>query len=147
MMNRAAYVVGLGVPFVWLGMVLAISVLETPLKFRAPGITLALGLGIGRLVFHALNLAEVALAGVLIAVSATSLRPGVAGWTLLTAACAILAVQVLMLRPRLDRRIRQRVAGDAPPPTRHHMTYIALEGGKILVLVALGVLLVGAVLP
>ena len=48
--------------FVWLGMVLAISFLETPLKFRAPGITLPLGLGIGRLVFRALNTAEVVLA-------------------------------------------------------------------------------------
>jgi hypothetical protein len=43
----------LAVPFLWLGMVLAISFLEAPLKFRAPGITLALGLGIGRLVFRA----------------------------------------------------------------------------------------------
>ena len=35
--------------FIWLGMVLAISFLEAPLKFRAPGITIPLGLGIGRL--------------------------------------------------------------------------------------------------
>jgi hypothetical protein len=53
------------VPFVWLGMVLAISFLETPLKFRAPGITVPLGLGIGRLVFRALNAAELALAAML----------------------------------------------------------------------------------
>ena len=33
---------------VWLGMVLAISFLEAPLKFRAPGVTLPPGLGIGR---------------------------------------------------------------------------------------------------
>jgi len=57
--------VQLAVPFIWLGMVLAISFLETPLKFRAPGITLPLGLGIGRLVFRALNAAELALAGTL----------------------------------------------------------------------------------
>ena len=44
--------------FVWLGMVLAISFLEAPLKFRAPGITIALGLGIGRLVFRALNVSR-----------------------------------------------------------------------------------------
>lgn len=43
--------VGLAVPFVWLGMVLAISVLEAPLKFRASGVMLALGLSIGRLMF------------------------------------------------------------------------------------------------
>ncbi|HPZ93893.1 MAG TPA: hypothetical protein PK871_03115, partial [Mycobacterium sp.] len=48
--------------FVWLGMVLAISFLEAPLKFRAPGVTIQLGLGIGRLVFRALNICEVVLA-------------------------------------------------------------------------------------
>lgn len=41
--------------FSWLGLVAGISLLEAPLKFRAPGITLALGLGIGRLVFAAMG--------------------------------------------------------------------------------------------
>jgi hypothetical protein len=50
--------------FVWLGMVLAISFLEAPLKFRAPGITVPLGLGIGRLVFRALNACELVPAAV-----------------------------------------------------------------------------------
>lgn len=49
-------------PFVWFGMVSAISFLETPLKFRAPGMTHALGVGIGRLVFKVLNLVEAAMA-------------------------------------------------------------------------------------
>ena len=48
--------------FAWLGMVLAISFVETPLKFRAPGVTLQIGLGIGRLAFRALNACELALA-------------------------------------------------------------------------------------
>ena len=61
-MTRLAAVAQLAVPFIWLGMVLAISFLETPLKFRAPGITVPLGLGIGRLVFRALNAAELAFA-------------------------------------------------------------------------------------
>jgi hypothetical protein len=34
------------VVFVGLGMVLAISFLETPLKFRAPGVDIPIGLGI-----------------------------------------------------------------------------------------------------
>lgn len=42
-------------------MVLAISFLEAPLKFRAPGITVPLGLGIGRLVFQAFNAVELGL--------------------------------------------------------------------------------------
>ena len=35
-----------GLACVWLGMVLAISFLEAPLKFRAPRVTLSPGLGI-----------------------------------------------------------------------------------------------------
>jgi hypothetical protein len=41
------------VTFVWLGMVLAISFLEAPLKSRVPQVSLRIGLGIGRLVFRA----------------------------------------------------------------------------------------------
>ncbi len=137
-MNKAADVVGLAVPFVWLGMVLAISVLEAPLKFRAPGVTLALGLGIGRLVFRALNLAEVTLVAILTAVCSVTLRPGITGWALLGAAWGLLVVQIVLLRPRLDRRALQIVAGGDLPPSRQHLAYIALEGVKIVVLVALG---------
>ena len=43
-----ASAVAVALVFVWLGMVLANSFVETPLKIRAPGVTLQLGLGIGR---------------------------------------------------------------------------------------------------
>jgi hypothetical protein len=52
--------------FTWLGMVVAISFIEAPLKFRAPEVTVRIGLGIGRLVFRALNTTEVILAAVLV---------------------------------------------------------------------------------
>src|SRR5699024_11851856 len=38
-------------PAVWLGLIIGISLIEAPLEFTAPGITIPLGLGIGRLVF------------------------------------------------------------------------------------------------
>jgi hypothetical protein len=47
-------------------MVLAISFLEAPLKFRAPEVTLRIGLGIGRLVFGALNTVEAVFAATLL---------------------------------------------------------------------------------
>lgn len=43
----AALSVSIAVTFIWLGMVVAISFLEAPLKFRAPGVTVPLVLGIG----------------------------------------------------------------------------------------------------
>ena len=68
-MSTAATVVT-ALTFVWLGMVVAISFLEAPLKFRAPGVTLPIGLGIGRLVFRALNAAELVWAvAILVAVA------------------------------------------------------------------------------
>jgi len=101
-MSRAGELIEVAVPFVWLGMVLAISLLETPLKFRAPGITLALGLGIGRLVFRALNAAEIGLLALLSAAGLAGSMPS-AGWGLVAALGVLLAVQVLLVRPRLDR--------------------------------------------
>jgi len=138
--------VALAVPFVWLGMVMAISFLEAPLKFRAPGITVPLGLGIGRLVFRALNLAEVSLAA-LLTLAFLALRPSGAGWVLLAAAWLLLAVQIGVLRPRLDRRAVALVAGRTPPPSRQHLAYIALEAAKVPLLVALGATLIAGALP
>jgi hypothetical protein len=140
-MTTTGQVVGAGTAFVWLGMVLAISFLETPLKFRAPGITLALGLGIGRLVFRVLNTTEISLAAVLLAALLTY-RPGVSAWALLGIAAALLATQTGLLRPRLDRRARQIITGQTPPPSRLHLAYIALELIKVVALIALGTLLI-----
>ena len=62
----AAPAVAVALTFVWLGMVLAISFLEAPLKFRAPDVTIRIGLGIGRLVFTALNAVETVLAATMV---------------------------------------------------------------------------------
>lgn len=146
MVARAGILITVAVPFGWLGMVLAISCLEAPLKFRAPGVTLPLGLGVGRLVFRALNVAETALV-VLLAVAGVAVGMPGAGWGLLAVLAAVLAVQVLLLRPRLDRRAGQIMAGQAPPPARLHLAYSALEGAKALALPGLGVALTSSVLP
>ena len=61
-MTATGQVICAATTFIWPGKVLAISFLETPLKFRAPWITLPLGLGIHRLVFRALNAAEITFA-------------------------------------------------------------------------------------
>lgn len=89
--------------FVWLGMVLAISFLEAPLKFRAPGVTLPIGLGIGRLVFRALNTIEVALGVVVIAALVADPPPRAAAVAVGVAVLALL-VQLVAVRPRLRRR-------------------------------------------
>ncbi|MBB6349441.1 hypothetical protein FHU36_005986 [Nonomuraea muscovyensis] len=136
----AAPAVAAGVTFVWLGMVLAISFLEAPLKFRAPGVDLRVGLGIGRLVFRALNGAEAVLAAVLVtAIIAGGLPPG----SVIAAAVAvtILVVQVGVVRPRLTRRSDHILAGGQAPRSTSHYAYVALEAAKVAVLLTAGVLL------
>jgi hypothetical protein len=127
------------VVFTWFGMVIAISFIETPLKFRAAGITRGLGLGIGRLVFRALNLAETVLALVLAAGLIAGHARG-AIWVPAVVAWACLVVQAAGLRPLLDRRAAVVIAGDDPPPSRLHLGYIALEVIKALALPAAGAL-------
>jgi len=144
--SGAGAMIAAAVPFVWLGMVLAISGLEAPLKFRAPGITVPLGLGIGRLVFRGLNACEVALAGLLAAAGAATGMPAV-GWLLFAGLVGLLAVQVALLRPRLDRRAVAIVAGQTLSPSRQHLVYIGLEGVKVLTLLVLGAVLIGSGMP
>ena len=135
--------VAVAVTFVWLGMVMAISFLEAPLKFRAPHVTLQIGLGIGRLVFRALNTVEVGFALVLLAivVSPMPMRITVA----LSVAFAALAIQLIAVRPRLTRRSDQVLAGlDAPRRSRGHYAYASLEAVKAVALLVAGILLLAA---
>ncbi|WP_026454184.1 hypothetical protein [Saccharomonospora iraqiensis] len=136
----AAQAVATAAVFVWLGMVLAISFLEAPLKFRAPEVTLRIGLGIGRLVFRALNVAETVLAVVLVVAAVVALPPV----GMLTAGAVVvgtLAVQLVAVRPALSRRSDRVLAGEDVPRSRNHYVYIALEAVKVVALIVTGVLL------
>lgn len=117
-----------------------ISGSEAPLKFRALEIPVPLRLYIGRLVFRALNVAEVVLAVLVAAAGAGSGMP-TTGWLLLAGLAGLLAVQVLPLRPGLDRRARTILAGQTPPPSHGHRADIRSDAGKVLALAALGAVL------
>jgi len=132
--------VAVALAFTWLGMVLAISFLEAPLKFRAPGVTLQIGLGIGRLVFRALNGAEMLLAvGILVALTLS--RPSVSVSVVLAIAIVALAAQLLGVRPRLTRRSNAVLAGEDGPRSRAHYAYVSLEVAKVIALAVGGILL------
>jgi hypothetical protein len=142
--------VAVGVTFVWLGLVLGISFLETPLKFRAPGVTLPIGLGIGRLVFRALNAVEAACA-VAVAIAVGVASPDTAAVSATVAAVLLLAAQLAAVRPALNRRTAAVLAAqDRPegapdaPRSNAHFAYVGLEGLKVLALLALGISLLTA---
>jgi hypothetical protein len=136
--SAAPAAVATAVVFTWLGMVLAISFLETPLKFRAPGVDLPTGLGIGRIVFRALNRVEIALALVTLA-AIVSGRPTAAVAVLTAVTVVILAGQLIAIRPRLNRRTDRVLAGQHPPRSTLHLYYVGLETAKVLILAWLGI--------
>ena len=128
------------VTFVWLGMVLAISFLEAPLKFRAPGVTVPIGLGIGRLVFKALNIVELILAATLmLGLLIDAPPPHVLAAA--TACIGVLLVQVAILGPALARRSNRVLAGEVVARSSAHHWYVSLEVAKVVALVTTGALL------
>ncbi|WP_410588322.1 hypothetical protein [Amycolatopsis sp. lyj-23] len=119
-------------------MVPAISFLEAPLKFRAPGVTLALGLGIGRVVFAALNRVEALFALALAGCPVFGPRTTTA--IVLGATVAfVLLVQLVAVRPALTGRSDRVPAGETGPRSHAHFGYIGLEVLKVAALLAFGI--------
>ncbi|GAB4057656.1 hypothetical protein [Catellatospora paridis] len=145
-MSRVRAVAQVAVPFVWFGMVAAISLLEAPLKFRVPGVTTALGLGIGRLVFQALNIAEFVLL-VVLTVALLGVAIGRWRWAVTGGLWALLVTQALVLRPLLDQRAQLIIDGGQPPESMLDLVYIALEGIKLIALPVLGVGILLRIMP
>ncbi|WP_183520326.1 hypothetical protein [Mycolicibacterium sp. BK634] len=124
-------------------MVLAISFLEAPLKFRAPGVTIALGLGIGRLVFRALNTCEAVLAAIVV-VALVIGTPSTGVITAALVAIAALLIQVLLVRPALTRRSDAVLADPSQAEagrSNAHYVYVVVEVVKVVALLVGGVLL------
>ncbi|MGR4009201.1 hypothetical protein [Leucobacter sp. 1207-22] len=127
------------IPVLWLGMILAISFIEAPLKFQAEGITIPLGLGIGRLVFAALNTAEGIL---LLAYTALAFWPaayravGVRVWVWLALA-AVFVFKVSVIRPPLNARTDAVIAGAEPGQSPWHYIYIGADIITMLLLMLL----------
>ena len=138
-MNTPTIISGI-TAFVWFGFICSISFLEAPVKFSAPGITLPLGLSIGRKVFSALNKTEL---GFLIVLSAAFLlKPNArqAEYILPLFLLLILLLQSIWLLPALGKRVDLILSGIKPPPSKLHWYYISGELLKMISLFMYGLL-------
>ncbi len=124
--------------FIWSGLLLGVSFVATPAKFLAPSLPLPQALDVGRWTFHVLMLIEwslVVVAALLISVC----RPRVAagwGWVMiaLVAIAVVLAIETVFLRPILDVRVLDIIAGRNAPPSMLHDVYIGLEASKLVLI-------------
>ena len=134
---RAFAVYGFVPALLWLGFVLAISFMEAPLKFRAPGVSRSQAPAVGQVVFRALNLVEsIFLLAVLAGLPYAS--PRVRGEVLFLA--GLFAVQQLALRSPLDRCIAKLIAEGAsasPSVANLHRVYVLIELTKAFGLILL----------
>lgn len=133
------YSVSIAAIFIWIGFVSAISFMEAWLKFRAPGITLPLGLGIGRIVFNALNKVEWALAFIIflnLFFKSNSVFTTVNMIFSLTV--IILLLQTFWLLPILDNRAELYIQGKDVQASSIHFYYMGMEVIKVIALFIIG---------
>ncbi|WP_262002361.1 hypothetical protein [Microbacterium sp. Mcb102] len=146
-MARTTTALRLLLPAFLLGAIIAISFLEAPLKFLAPGVTIPIGLGIGRLVFTALNV----LAGVVLIVLTVvnvRVRAGRATLSILGSIWFVYLIEVAVIRPVLNQRSDLVIAGLAAAGTNWaHYAYIVADVTLVGLLIALIVVTVRKVLP
>ena len=133
-------IAAIAIPFIWFGLLMGISFMEAPLKFQAPGITLGLGLGIGRLVFWTLNKMEIVLCLLMIA-SIFKVRPGRTAVLSFAMVAILLVLETVWLLPVLDVRAQQVIEGTAAPYSGMHVVYIVFDAIKAILLLTLGVVI------
>lgn len=126
--------------FIWSGLLIGVSFVATPAKFLAPSLQLLQALDVGRWTFHVLSLIEWGLVAAAILLVLASRSRVSAGWGLvmiaLVAVAAVLAAETFLVRPILDARVLDIIAGRSVPPSVLHNAYIALEALKLLLILA-----------
>lgn len=130
------------ITILWIGFLVAIGMVETPLRFRPEQISLVEALSIGHLVFHALNISELLFATLLaILTFLPGTLPATSGQRiLLTVAGAILLVQTILLFTILDQRTLAIIDGQEVPPASYHTWYVGLDLIKLVLLAGLAAL-------
>jgi len=121
---------------VWLGMILGISFLEAPLKFQAPNITLTLGLGIGKVVFSALNKVEIFFSIFLLSVLFLKFQHlDILTISILSFLTLLVSLQTFWLLPILNTRVDGLLKGVMIAKSNHHLFYVIFEILKVGLLI------------
>ncbi len=137
-MKKAAFVVIVIVLF-WAGFVSSISFMEAWLKFQAPGVTLPIGLSIGKKIFTALNRMEWVFLIAYFTILFFVIRPQKKDVVLVSVLVAVfLAVQTFFLLPALVERANQIINGQTVGKSLAHVSFGILEVLKVTGLIFLG---------
>lgn len=129
------------ISFFWLGLMLAVSFLETPLKFQVPGMTLPIALELGKIMFGVstnIQLGLMILIFLNIIFNAKQLSKVMLVSSILLA--LILGLEKFWMLPILDARADILASGKGLPPTPLHDYFIYAEVAKLVLVVFLGII-------
>lgn len=119
--------------YLWIGFICAISFMEAWLKFRAPGVNIQIGLGIGRIVFGALNKMEWFFALLILIIFILTKQPVLSINNLFYyVVFIVLVIQTFWLLPILDERAELRIQGKNVENSFMHFYYVLFEFIKII---------------
>jgi hypothetical protein len=128
------------IALIWLGLLLGVSFLATPVKFVVHDLTLPVALQVGQATFALFARVEWMLAAALLLAAGWAWRARPVSFALAVLVAAGVLAQATWLLPALDARVAQIVAGVSPPRSPHHTLYAGLEAAKAVLLAALAFL-------
>lgn len=121
--------------FTWVGLILGVSFIATPVKFQAASLTLPVAMAVGKVTFHLFNTVEwvIFLCSItLMAFSGFKYKNSLI-WTFLL---ILLIAQTHWLMPILDARADTIIANQSEysAPGHTHWIYVIIEFTKIILL-------------
>ncbi|WP_420572854.1 hypothetical protein [Kordia sp.] len=122
---------------IWVGMVLAISFMEAPLKFQSELVDTRVGVSIGRIIFTVLNRIEITF--LVIFTILTLVSRNFKRNYLLHILLGIILIQTFILLPVLDDRALRIVQQQPVEDSILHFNYVLLEIIKVVVLLWISV--------
>jgi len=129
----------IAIAFTWCGLIIGISFLESWLKFKAPNVTLSIGLGIGKLVFEVLNKLEWLLWMLFFILFISTKNRSISIFFFFTIVSLTLICQSIWLLPALNERITIIQSGLSLEQSYHHIFFIGFEIIKFIALINLGI--------
>ncbi len=137
-MNKLVFAT-IAVLLFWAGFVSSISFMEAWLKFRAPGVSVPVGLSIGKTIFNALNRMEwvFLFVSVFLVFISGNFKRG-ASSSILIILSLILLIQTFLLLPGLTERANTIIEGGTVGKSLLHIYFGVLEILKVCLLVSLG---------
>lgn len=124
-------------PTLWIGLLIGISFIAAPIKFKAQSLTLPVALDVGRVTFGLFSRVKQFFAAFLAAIYGAFDR---AFWSLILVGLIVglVVVQSAWVLSSLNRRAGLIISGNAVvPSSRTHMVYGAAEAMKLITLVGL----------